>query len=95
MLVLGFESHRGEVLNVLAKKRKRRKDQLLRALHMAWVEAHFDASHRGSKCAEVFTRQNARHVLGRVEESLVCDPGSELQLGGREKRRAKIIYGMG
>ena len=28
------------------------------------------------------------------EKSLVCDPGSELRLGGRENRRAKIINGM-
>ena len=28
------------------------------------------------------------------EKSLLCDPGSESRLGGREKRRAKIINGM-
>ena len=28
------------------------------------------------------------------EKSLLCDPGSELRLGGREKGRAKIINGM-
>ena len=27
---------------------------------------------------------------GEGEKSLLCDPGSELRLGGREKRRAKI-----
>ena len=30
---------------------------------------------------------------GRGEESLLCDSGSELRLGGREKRRAKKITG--
>ena len=29
--------------------------------------------------------------VGRGEKSLLGDPGSELRLGGREKRRAKII----
>ena len=28
------------------------------------------------------------------EKSLLCDPGSELRLGGRENRRAKTINGM-
>ena len=28
-------------------------------------------------------------------KSLLCDPGSELRLGGREKRRANKINGMG
>ena len=37
----------------------------------------------------------ARTVVGRREKSLLCDPGSELLLiGGREKRRAKLIRGM-
>ena len=31
---------------------------------------------------------------GGEEPATVCDPGSELRLGGREKRRAKIINGM-
>ena len=29
--------------------------------------------------------------MGKGERSLLCDPGSELRLGGRECRRAKII----
>ena len=29
--------------------------------------------------------------MGRGEKSLVCDPGSELRLGGREKRKAQLI----
>ena len=32
--------------------------------------------------------------MGRGEKSLLCDPGSELRLGGRENRRAKITNGM-
>ena len=32
--------------------------------------------------------------MGRGEKSLLCDPGSELRLGGRDNRRAKIINGM-
>ena len=31
--------------------------------------------------------------MGRGEKSLLCDPGSELLLGGREKRRANILKG--
>ena len=31
---------------------------------------------------------------GGEEPATVCDPGSELRLGGRENRRAKIINGM-
>ena len=32
--------------------------------------------------------------MGRGEKSLLHDPGTELRLRGREKRRAKIINGM-
>ena len=33
--------------------------------------------------------------MGRgAEEPVLCDPGSELRLGGRDNRRAKIINGM-
>ena len=31
--------------------------------------------------------------MGRGEERLLCDPGSELLLGRRDKRRAKIVNG--
>ena len=40
------------------------------------------------------TKCKAQTVAGRVEKSLLCDPGSELRLGGRDNRRAKIINGM-
>ena len=33
-------------------------------------------------------------MVGRGEKGLLCDPGSVLRLGGREKRRAKIVNGM-
>ena len=37
----------------------------------------------------------ARTVVGRGEKSLLCEPGSELRVGSRERRRcAKIINGM-
>ena len=41
--------------------------------------------------------KNARHEAqwGGGEKSLLCDPGFEVRLGGREKkRRAKIINGV-
>ena len=33
--------------------------------------------------------------MERGEKSLLRDPGSELRLGGRENRRAKIMNGTG
>ena len=44
-------------------------------------------SSRDKKC-------KARTIVGRREKSLLCDPGSELRLGGRENRRAKITNEM-
>ena len=40
--------------------------------------------------------KNARHEPLGVggEKSLLCNPGSELRLGGRENRRAKIVNGI-
>ena len=35
----------------------------------------------------------AQIVVRRVQESLLCHPGSELRSGGREKRSAKIMDG--
>ena len=40
------------------------------------------------------TNEKARTAVERGENGLVYDPGSELRLGGREKRGAKIINGM-
>ena len=33
-------------------------------------------------------------MVGRGEKSLLCGPGSEFRLAGREKSRARIINGM-
>ena len=33
------------------------------------------------------------HRSGEGGEELLCDPGSELRLGGKEKRRSKAIFG--
>ena len=45
----------------------------------------------GKKCRVLAMKMEARTVVGREGKSLLCDPGSELQLlGGSEKRRAKI-----
>ena len=30
-------------------------------------------------------------MVGREEKSLLCDPGSELRLGGREKKKGEDI----
>ena len=37
------------------------------------------------------TKCLARTVPGRVEKSLLCEPGFESRLGGRENRRAKMM----
>ena len=51
---------------------------------------------QGKKELKFSRDTNARHEpsCGGGEKSLLCDPGSELRLGGRGKRRAKIIDGM-
>ena len=52
------------------------------------------ASRRGKKGLNFYRDKNkARTVVGRGEERLLCDPGSELLLGRRDKRRAKIVNG--
>ena len=52
-----------------------------------------DASRRGKKELESSRekKSKARTVVGRGGKSLLCDPASELRLGGGENRRAKII----
>ena len=49
----------------------------------------------GRKSSNLFAKKNARHEpwWAGGKKNLLCDPGSELRLGGREKRRAKIING--
>ena len=53
-----------------------------RIWYLAMVVQQFDASRRGKKDAELFSRykSKARTVVGR-EKSLLCDPRSELRLG--------------
>ena len=58
-----------------------------------------DASRRGNEVLNPFRHQNARHVLPAVVEGVreptrICDPGSELRLGGSRTRRAKLISRM-
>ena len=49
----------------------------------------------GRKCRILLaTKMQGSTVVGRGEKGLLCDPRSELRLGGREKRSAKIINGM-
>ena len=57
----------------------------------------FDASRRVKKELKSSRYKNARHEPYWVggEKSLLCDPGSELRLGGKENSRAKIINGCG
>ena len=97
-MILKFESHRGEILKVLAKKKK---DQLLRA---ASVEGRNSTRvDKGKKRAErtlleiKIKATKARTLAGRGGKSLLCDPGFGLRplVGGREKRRAKRVHGMG
>ena len=84
VLVLEFEFHRGEILNLFATIKKA---QLLRTPSVG---------RRNS--TRVGEGRKDRSLLAikvkRGEKGLLCDPGSELRLGGREKRRAKIINGM-
>ena len=57
----------------------------------------FFASRRGKKGFESSRDKNeiARAVVGRGgEKSLLCDPGSELRLGGREKKKGEDNNGM-
>ena len=54
----------------------------------------FDANRRGKKDLKSSRDKNPGrepYVVGRGKEPAICDPGSELRLGGREKRRGEII----
>ena len=53
--------------------------------------ALFEASRRGKKELKSSRDKNARHEPLWVggEKSLLCDPGSELRQGGREKKTGK------
>ena len=61
MLVLEFESRRGEILNVLAKIISN-VDQLLSAPSVGTGQTQFDASRRGKKELRSSRDKNARHV---------------------------------
>ena len=55
----------------------------------------FDASRRGKKGFKSSAEKNERHQpWWGGGKGLPCDARSELRLGGRENRRAKIINGM-
>ena len=63
-----------------------------------WVGATRRESTREG-IAESFSRKKikVRAVMGRggEEPAIMCDPGSELRLGGSKTRRAKTINGIG
>ena len=91
VLVREFESRRGEMLNLFAKKKK--KDQQLLRAPSVWASTIRRESPREELKSS--REKNARHEPQWVGgKSLLCDSGSELRLGGRENRRAKIINGM-
>ena len=71
---------------ICKKKKEKKKDQLLRAPSVG--TGQFDASRRRKKELKSSRDKNARHEPQWVggEKSLLCDPGSELRLGGREQR---------
>ena len=78
-LVLEFDSHRGENLKVFAKMQK--KDQLLRT--PTSVGSHNSTRvDEARKCCTLDKKTKARTVVGMGEEGPLCDPGSELLLGG-------------
>ena len=79
-------------MNLFAKIKK---DQLLRA-PSAGKHSSTRVDEGGKKELKSSRDKNARHepLWDGGEKSLLCDPGSELRLGGRENRRANIINGM-
>ena len=58
----------------------------------AETSQQFNASLRGKKGLKSSRDENARHEPqwgGGEERSLLCDPGSELRIGGREKKKGE------
>ena len=49
-----------------------------------------DEGRNGSCLLAIKMPSKARTAAGRGEGSLLCGPGSELRVGGRKKRRAKL-----
>ena len=90
-LLLEFESHRGDISNFIGKNEKG-----------STAESAYGVGRRnstrdeGRKCSSLLgikMRGTNRSIVGRGEERLLFDPGSESRLGGGEKRRAKTING--
>ena len=75
---------------------KQNRNQLLRAPTVGGrnsTRVHEES--KGSSLVAIKMQGTNRSGVGG-EKRLLCDPGSELQLvGGREKRRAKIVNRMG
>ena len=70
-------------------KRKRKKDQLLRALSSVG-RYNSTRADEGRKCRIILAiKIKVRTVVGRGEKSPLPDPGSELLLGGR----ARVVRG--
>ena len=79
VLVRELESRHGEILNFVAKTKK--DQQLLRAPSVG----------KQSPTSQGNEGRKARTVVGREEKSQLCDPGCELPLGGREKKKSEDI----
>ena len=93
VLVREFESRRGEVLIYLQQQKKRKEDQLLRAPSVS--KHNSTRVDEGKKSWNRLAIKNARHEPHwGGGKSLLRDPGSELRLGGRDNRRARITNGM-
>ena len=84
-LVLEFDCHRGEILNLLAKMPK--KDQLLRTPSSVGMHNSTRVD-EGRKCLILLAiKMNARTVVGRGDEGPLCDPGSYYWEGARGSAR--------
>ena len=60
---------------------------------VAWVGSTMQVDDERNGRSLLAIKGEARIVGGRGEESLLCDPGSEVRPGRREKRRAIILNG--
>ena len=95
MSIREFESRRGEIFSSLFPKIKKDQSSAVRA-PISVGRHSLTRSRREKKELKSSRDKNARHepYWGGGEKSLLCDPGLELLLGGRENRRANIINGM-
>ena len=75
----------GEILNLFAKIKKKG-STAESAYYSVWVGTIRRESTREERGEISREKKNARHEPYWVggEKSLICDPGSELRLGGRE-----------